>query len=134
MHGDAEAALGVGCQEGLREAAGLRAEDEDAGGREGGVPVGAGGLGGEVEPGDGGVEGGPEVRERVPEMDIDLLPVVESGALELAVIDAEPERLDEVEPRARGQAETPHRTGVVGDFWLVEDEVEQGGKGIRDRG
>ena len=39
-------------------------------------------------------------------------------------IQAEPQRLDQVQPGARSQRQTPGGPGIVGDFRMKHDDVE----------
>jgi hypothetical protein len=58
---------------------------------------------------------------------VDGGPVVEAGALQAAVVEAEPEPADEVEAGAGGGAEARHVAGVRRDFGLPEGDVQHAG-------
>jgi hypothetical protein len=57
--------------------------------------------------------------------DAEGVPVVESGALELAIVDSKAERLDEVERAARRGAEARDVPRVRRDLGLDEDDVQR---------
>ena len=54
-----------------------------------------------------------------------MFPVVQSGAAEVPVVHAEAQRTDQPELGPDGHASPPDVAGVVGDFRLVEDDVQQ---------
>ena len=110
-------------QQGLGQPACLRTEEKVTLAGERGIPVGLGGLRRHEEP--CGLSSLPaQILKRIPHADIHVLPVVETGALQLLVINAEAEGLDEVQPGPCRQAQSSHRARVVWNFGLVEDDVE----------
>ena len=70
-----------------------------------------------------------EDRKAVPDVDIDILPIIEASAADLFVIEGEPEGTDEVERRSGGEAEAAGGPGIVRDLRGEEDEVEHLGCG-----
>src|ERR1700733_9353816 len=75
----------------------------------------------------------PEARARLklcfecfpvwPAMPFDVLPIVHAGALKLCVVEFETERLDQVQDRPGGRAETRHIAGVGRDFGFEKDDI-----------
>jgi hypothetical protein len=57
---------------------------------------------------------------------IEMLPVVQTGASEPPVVQAETEGADQPELGSHGHARSPHVARVVGNFRLMKDDVEQG--------
>ena len=53
-----------------------------------------------------------------------MLPVVEPGALHFALVEREPQRLDQMQLRTGGKAAAPHIPGVPMDFGVHEHDVE----------
>src|SRR6266699_3913142 len=54
-------------------------------------------------------------------------PVIEAGAAEMAVVDREAERIDQVERRGGGEADAADRAGVLRDLGRDQDDVHAGG-------
>jgi hypothetical protein len=115
----------MGGDQGLGQSSGFTAADQKVTGLEGDVPVGGFSLGGEKPSAFGGRRG-EEIVEGVPKLNLDVFPVVEPSAADLFVIEREAERFDEMEGRARREAETASCAGVVGNFGGDENEVEHG--------
>jgi hypothetical protein len=115
----------MGGDQGLGQSSGFTAADQKITGLKGDVPVGGFSLGGEKPSAIGG-RSGEKIVEGVPKLNFDVLPVVEPGAADLFVIEREAERFDEMEGRARREAETTSCAGVVGNFGGDENEVEHG--------
>ena len=90
-------------EEGFGEAAGLAAEDEEVAGLEAGFP-GAGRALGAEEPERGVRVGLAELLEAVPDVDLDVLPVVEAGTADVLVVEREAEGPDEMEDGTGGEA------------------------------
>ena len=68
--------------------------------------------------------GGHEVFEALVYADVQVLPIVQSRALQAGVRDVEPKGLDQVEGGAGSEAEAADVAGVGGDFRLHEYDVE----------
>lgn len=79
LHGDAQGPVGLRVEEGFGEATGLRAENEEVAVGEIGVPEGFFRLGAQKPTAGCGV-GGEKLVEGVPELEVDVFPVIESGA------------------------------------------------------
>ena len=73
----------------------------------------------------------PQVLERIPELEVDFLPVIESGPFQGAIVDGKPERLDQVQRRTGGETKPADVAGIRRDFRLDEDDVE--GSGVMER-
>jgi hypothetical protein len=69
----------------------------------------------------------PQLLEGIPEPDVNFLPVIESGPFQGAIVDGEPERLNQMQSRPGGEAEPADVAGIRRDFRLDEDDVEGGG-------
>ena len=75
----------------------------------------------------------PETRARLdlrfegfpvrPAMPSDVLPIVHARALELGVVEFEAERLDEMQDRVRGRAETGDVAGVGRNLWFEKNNI-----------
>ena len=145
-HGDVDPTIRGGFKKGAGQAGGLASEDEDVAGGKRGVVIGARGSlldeprsAARAQVSDKGVPVGPS-------MPGDVLPVVHAGAAELAVVEVEPEGLDEVQRGAGGGAESGDVAGVGRDLGLEKDDLEHGrgrgrgrwrsrlGSGARGRG
>ena len=64
--------------------------------------------------------------ERVPARphpQVDVLPIVEAGALHLPFLEREAERLDEMQGGAGGEARTAGVPGVPVNLWMDEYDV-----------
>lgn len=122
LHGDGVAAIPVELQDIIRQALCFLSKNEKAARLEGGLDIAARHLGGEEEElqfalcGEKGVEIGPVA-------DGDVLPIVESGSLEMLVIQGKPQGMDEMEHRVGCSAESRYRTGIGGDLWLDENDI-----------
>ena len=66
----------------------------------------------------------PQVFEGIPELDVDFLPVIESGSFQGAIVDGESQGLDQVQSRTGGEAEPPDVPGIRRDLGFDEDDVE----------
>ena len=67
--------------------------------------------------------------QRVPVVDnfnIQVLPVIEAGSAETFLVQSEPERSDEPEFAAYREAGAPHVPCILGNFWLVKNDIEGG--------
>ena len=64
-----------------------------------------------------------EVGKRIVIGYIKLVPIVESGALELGVIDLKPERADEMQGSTRSGAGTRDIACILWNFGLTKDDV-----------
>jgi hypothetical protein len=53
-----------------------------------------------------------------------VLPVIETGALDLAFIEGKAKRLDEVQRRVRGEAGTARVAGVPVNLGMNKDDVD----------
>lgn len=67
--------------------------------------------------------GDKEFFEAVPKVEVDILPVIESGAANCFFVERKSERFDEVEAGAGGEGKAASRSGIVRDFWFVENDV-----------
>ena len=131
LHGNPEEGVGMGGEEGFRQAAGFTSEEKRVAGEEVRMPVRGGGLGGE-KPGASARMGFLPGGQVFPLVDVAGLPVVHSGAGELAGGDGKAEGFDEVEAGTDGEAGAGDVAGVLGDFRFEEDDVEAGGlRGLR---
>src|SRR6185369_9109511 len=65
-----------------------------------------------------------ELRPGAPDAGIDPRPVVEAGPPHLALVQEEPERLDEMKPRPGSQARAPHIPCVPMDLRLDQRDVQ----------
>ena len=72
--------------------------------------------------------GGHEVFEALVCADVQVLPIVQSRALQAGVRDFEPKWLDQVKGGAGSEAEATDVAGVGGDFWFYEYDVESHGE------
>ncbi len=123
VHRDGEAALGMLFEDPGRHALGFAPENQHAVGPEWRLAVVGGRVGREVE--------APFARDRVAEGEpvgvdpqVHVIPVVESRALEVAVVDLESERLDEVKWRAGRGAEAGDVAGIGRDLRLDQRHVQ----------
>jgi hypothetical protein len=60
-------------------------------------------------------------------LDVDLFPIIETGAFECPIVDRESEWLDQVERRTGGEAKPADVAGIGRNLRLDEDDVEGGG-------
>jgi len=60
----------------------------------------------------------------IDDLPFKVFPVVEAGAAEVVVVDAEPERANEPELRADGDAGAADAARVVRDLRLVQHDVQ----------
>src|SRR5688572_1110886 len=58
-----------------------------------------------------------------PQADVNVFPVVETGALNLALFEREAERFDQMQSGCCGQARSPHISGIPMDLRLDQDDV-----------
>src|SRR5262249_192411 len=121
-HGDAEAVVRMGVEQGFWQTAGFRAEDKAALCRKLHLPGSSSGLGGEEELRAGNLR--CKLLPGVPKAEVDFGPVVEPRTLQITILQAEAERLDEMEPRSRGEAKPAYRACIVRNLGLVEDDVK----------
>jgi len=127
--GDPERGVGVLGEEVGIEARALLAEDEGVAGAEVGV---------EVAPlGDGAEEAEAGVRVFVAKVgeievlvEVDQMPVVDAGAPDAVLVDAEAEPPDEVQPALGGRGEARDVPRVLGDLGLHKDNMKR----ARERG
>lgn len=68
--------------------------------------------------------GDKKLVKTVPVGDGDVLPVIKTGALQIAVVSAESEWTNQMEHRISRAAETGDTAGVGGDFRLHQDNVK----------
>ena len=122
-HRDADAAVGIAHEDVLGYAAGLFAEDDLGSGGIGDLAVLLPCLGGEEEilAAGGLLE---EVVDRVIVGDVDEVPVVETGAFQIAVGDLEAEGLHQMQTRACGGAGAGDIAGVLRDLRLKKNDVQ----------
>ena len=92
---------------------------------EGGVPEELFRLGGEEERLAERRELALEVIPVGPDPEIDVLPVIEPGALYLALVKGEAERLDEMQRGAGREAGPPRVTGIPMDLGVNENDVDR---------
>src|SRR5688572_22797798 len=59
----------------------------------------------------------------VPDSQVDMLPVIEAGAFHLSLVEREAERLDEMQPRAHGQARAARVPGVPMNLGMDQNDV-----------
>ena len=65
--------------------------------------------------------------ERIPScisLQIHQRPVIQSGALQIAILERIAERAQEMQPDARGGGQARNRAGILRDFGADEDDVE----------
>lgn len=55
-----------------------------------------------------------------------VLVIVQAGAFELLVAEVEAERLDQVQARAGVGAQADHIARIGRNFWLKQDDIEDG--------
>ena len=60
-----------------------------------------------------------------PWAQVDVFPVVEAGAAHLALVKREPERLDQVQRGAGGEAASPGVAGVPVDLGIYQDDMDR---------
>ena len=53
------------------------------------------------------VLGGVQRGKGIPEAHVDFLPIIETGAFQLAIVDGKPERFDQMQSRSGGKTEAP---------------------------
>lgn len=75
--------------------------------------------------------GGKKLVKTVPVCDGDVLPVIKTGAFQIAIVSAESEWPDQMEYRISRAAETGDTAGVGRNFRLHQDNIE--GKRGQDR-
>ena len=108
------------------QSGGLAAEDQDVAGRELRVVERARARGGQREPA-ARAAASSAARHAAPiavHGDARVLVVVEPGALQLAIVHPEPQRLDQVQFGGRIGGEADHVAGVRRDFGMDEDDGE----------
>jgi hypothetical protein len=126
-HGNRQQLFGVLRQQGLGQAFGFPAEDQKIAGLERHVVVGAIRFCREKEEASRRFPGGVQFLERIPELDVDFLPVIEAGAFQRPVVDGESERLNKVKSGAGGKAKPPDVARVRRNLRLDEDDVKRSG-------
>src|SRR3989475_7304125 len=126
---DAEGGLGVRAADGGGEAAALAPEDEEVVGAEAHRGVRARGSRREAEEPARRARGEERLPARVPG-EPHVRPVIEAGAAEMAVVDREPERIDQVERRGGGGAEAAGPAGGLPGLGRDPDDVPGGGTAL----
>lgn len=134
MHWDREAVVWVGGEQGFGQPSGFAAKDEVITRFKCLIPIGLTAFSSEEkEPGMRGSGGaglsdglGSQRVEGFPEPPIEVFPIIEAGTGQGAIVDAKPERFDQVEAGAGGDAEASDGPGIGGDFGGDEDDVEDG--------
>lgn len=66
--------------------------------------------------------------ERFPIIDdfpLQVLPIIEARPTEIIIIDAETERAHQPKLAAGGHAGAAHRTGIVRNLWMVQNNVQE---------
>jgi len=129
-HGKLEDSAGITGQDPGGEASGFAAEDEDVPGREGAIPdelVAA--FLDEPE-----IAVGEEADEFLPTFDdlpIEVGPIVHSGPAEMFFVQAESKRTDEPKLGTHGNASPPDIAGVLGNIWLVQNDMKDRFRHVR---
>ena len=113
-------------------------EDDIVCDTEGRIPERPPGFGGEEERLAERGHRGFELRPSRPYPNIDVLPVIQPGASHLALVERKPERLDQVQCRARGETGSPGIAGVPVDLRMNKCDVYSHAcninRGCRSRG
>ena len=65
-----------------------------------------------------------EVGPTAPYPRFDMLPIVEPGALDLTLVEREPQRLDQMKLRSRREARPPGVAGIPVNLGMDQDYVE----------
>ena len=116
--------------DGRRQPRGFAAEDEHVAGRELRVVQRARGLGRqcEIAARPGALQDGAAGRPIAVDRDARVLVIVETGALQVAVVHPETERLDQMQVRRRVRGQADHVAGVGRNFRMDQHDGEHGGK------
>lgn len=122
--GDAKRLVGVLSEEVGVEARALFAEEEGVAGAEVGVEVAPLGDGAEEAEASSGIFVA-KMGEIEVLMEVDEVPVVNAGAPDAVLVDAEAEAPDEVEAALGGRGEARDVPGVLGDLGIHEDDVKR---------
>ena len=123
-HRDAQRAVGMRVEQRLRQAGRFLAEHDRVAVREVGVRIVRAARVESSQRRRGGERCEERVERRVHD-DAERVPVVETRAFELAVVDAKAERLDEVQRAARRGAEACDVAGVRRDLGFDQNDVQR---------
>ena len=69
---------------------------------------------------------GEQARPIVDHFPIEVLPIVQAGAADMAIVDQEAQGTDEPQLGADGHARAADVAGVEGDFRLIKNDLENG--------
>lgn len=108
-----------------RSTGGFASEHKAVTGGEGSIPMGAFRLGGEEPEADGPIRGGPESRPIIMVPDIEMIPVIHSAPLEMAIGDRKSQRMDQMENTIGDGAKPPDISRILGNFRLKKDHVKR---------
>lgn len=123
-HRNSNRALGICRKERLRQPFGFPAENEEIAVRERHIVVGPLRFRGDEEPARVRFSR-LQLRQRIPDAKIDLFPIIETGPLQLPIVQREAERLDEVQRRTRRETEAADVAGIRRNLRLNENDVER---------
>lgn len=122
-HGEPYATVGVGVEEVLGQTLCLLPEEQENGGGVADVGIKIFRFGGEAIEIRLGVLG-KKVLQTIVIGDVEVVPIVQTRALELAVVNLKAERTDEVERRARGGTGARDVARVLRDFGLMKYDID----------
>jgi hypothetical protein len=128
VHRNGEAIVPVDREQFLRKAFGFTAENKKIARLKRHIAVGTLCLGRKKEIARGLRLCVPQIFKRVPDFDIDLLPIVEPRSLQLPVVQGKAEGLDQVENRSRSEAQPAHVARIRRDLRFNQDNVKQDSK------
>ena len=127
LHRNREQVFGVRREQTFRQPFGFAAEDQKIAGAKGHLVIGPPGFGRKEKEAPRSFARLAQLLERIPELHVDFLPVIETRPFQLAIVDGKSEGLDQVQRRTGGEAKPPDVARVRRNLRLDQDNVEGGG-------